>query len=305
MKIAVFGIGGVGGVVGGGLAKVYPETYFMARGENLAAIRRDGLKVESPTVGNFTIRPALASDRAEELGVMDAVIVACKGCDLEAACAAIAPLLKPETLVVPLLNGVLVSEVMEPLLPPCVLADGIFYGFSHLEGPGHVTHTAELCRVILGMRDGSRPAALTELVALLCQTGIRAELSGDILADSWRKYVRVCGLGVMCAYYDGPIGKVREHPGHEAVLREVTGAMMAVAAARGVTLPPELQDHLVESFRNETPDSITSLYRDLRSGKPAERTELRHLVGRMVEMAEQAGVPAPYHQAVLERWGRA
>ncbi|MBR1671800.1 MAG: 2-dehydropantoate 2-reductase [Fretibacterium sp.] len=318
MKIAVFGIGGIGGIVGGALARgpealsqrgpealsqrPPAETYFIARGKNLEAIRREGLRVESPAVGDFTVRPVLASDRAEDLGLMDAVIVACKGYDLEAACAAIAPMVGPETLVVSLLNGVLVSEVMEPLLPQCVLADGVIYIFSHLEGPGHVVQTSGLCRVTLGMRDGSQPAALTELADLLNQGGVRTDVSGNILVDSWRKYARVCSLGVMCAYYDGPVGKAREDPAHEAVLREVIGAMTAVAAARGVTLPPDLPDQLVETFEKERPDTITSLYRDLRSGKPAERTELRHLVGRMVEMGREAGIPTPYHQAVLERY---
>ena len=74
MKIAVFGIGGVGGIVGGALAKDHPDTYFYVRGDNLDAIHRNGLKVESAVFGDFTVRPKLASDKASELGVMDVIL---------------------------------------------------------------------------------------------------------------------------------------------------------------------------------------------------------------------------------------
>lgn len=114
MKIAVLGIGGVGGIVGGALAKNYTETYFYVRGKNLDAIRRRGLRVRSALLGDFTVQPKLASDSAEELGLMDVIFVSCKGYNLRAACESIAPMIKAETLVIPLLNGVIVSDMMRP-----------------------------------------------------------------------------------------------------------------------------------------------------------------------------------------------
>ncbi|MCR5347074.1 MAG: 2-dehydropantoate 2-reductase [Fretibacterium sp.] len=302
IKIAVFGIGGVGGLLGGALARVHPETYFLARGENLKAIQQNGLSVHSSQLGNFTACPGLASDNAADLGVMDVVILACKGYHLEEACRAAAPMLRPDTLVVPLLNGVLVSEIMKPLLPPCTLADGVIYVFSHLEGPGRVEHTSRFCRVILGMKDGSCPSALKELADLLNRAGVEARLSEEILAESWRKYVRVCSMGVMCCYYDGPAGKARRDPEYKKVLRGAVDSMIAVAAARGVRLPEELAGQVVEAFDKMPPEEVTSLYRDLSSGKPVEQTELRHLIGRMVEMGRELGVPTPYHEAACEKF---
>ena len=302
MKIAVSGIGGVGGLLGGALARVHPETYFLARGENLNAIREHGLSVQSAMLGDFTVRPKLASDDAAELGVMDAVIVACKGYHLESVCRAIAPMLGPDTAVIPLLNGVLVSGMMEPLLPPCQLSDGVIYIFSHLDGPGRVAHTSSFCRVILGMKDGSRPSALESLAGLLSEAGVEARVSENILVDSWRKYIRVCSMGVMCCYYDGPAGKAREDPDYKTVLRGSVGSMIAVAAAKGVRLPEELAGQVVEAFEKMPPDEVTSLYRDLRSGKPVEQTELHHLIGWMVEMGRELGVPTPYHEAAYRRF---
>ena len=302
MKIAVFGIGGVGGIVGGVLARAHPETFFCVRGKNLDAIRQDGLQVRSVQFGDFTVRPRLASDDAAELGPMDAVILSCKGHHLPKTCRAAAPMITPCTVVVPLLNGVLVSELLEPLLPPCVLADGVIYIFSHLEGPGRVAQTLGKCRVIAGMKDGSRPPALEELAGILNRAGVDTAVTEDILTESWRKYATMGSSSTMFCYYDGPAGKVRQDPGYETALRAVIGDMIAVAAARGVTLPADTADRLVENFSKTPPDTMTSLYRDLSGGKPAQDTELHHIIGRMVEMGRETGIPTPYHEAAYRRF---
>ncbi len=302
MKIAVFGIGGVGGIVGGALAKSHKETYFYVRGENLKAIRQQGLRVESASLGNFVAQPKLASDNAEDLGIMDVILLSCKGHNLKEACIAIGPMIEPGTVVIPLLNGVMVSEMMEPLLPPCLIADGTIRVFSHLEKPGHIVQDAGLCSIIFGMKDGSRTALLEEIAATLNNAGIPTTLSANILKDSWIKYVLMGSSSALYCYYDGPAGKVKDDPNHEAVLRAIAGAMTAVAAAKGVTLPEDLPDYCVEQFAKVPPDTMTSLYRDLSSGKAAKDTELDHIIGRMVELGKQTGVATPYHQAAYERF---
>lgn len=302
MKIAVFGIGGVGGFVGGALAKSHAETWFFARGENLEAIRAQGLKVQSSVLGNFVARPKGASDKGEEIGIMDAVIVCCKGYSLKSACEAISPVVGPETAVIPLLNGVIVSDIMEPMLPPCVLADGTIRVFSRLEKPGHVIQSMEMCSIAFGMKDGSRPARLDELASVLNTAGIRTAVSENIMVDSWSKYALMCGNSVMFCYYGGPAGTVREDPRHESVLRAVMGELVAVAAAKGVMLPADTAEKAAAVFSKMEPDAMSSLYRDLSSGKPVNQTELDHIIGRMVEMGRQTGVPTPYHTIAYERF---
>lgn len=302
MKIAVFGIGGVGGVVGGALARSHSDTYFYVRGENLDAIRRDGLRVRSVSLGDFVAHPRLASDNAAELGVMDAIFVSCKGYSLKAACEAITPMIGPETVVIPLLNGVIVSDIMEPLLPPCILADGTIRVFSWLEKPGSVVHNPGMCRIVLGMKDGSRPPQLEKIADILNNAGIETTLTDDIVLDSWAKYVMMGSNSVICCYYDGPLGKAREDPNHEKVVRAVIGDMVAVAAAKGVILPGDTADRHVEMFAKVPADTVTSLYRDLSSGKPANETELDHIIGRMIEFGRQTGIPTPYHKAAYERF---
>lgn len=302
MKIAVFGIGGVGGIVGGTLAKVHADTYFYVRGENLNAIRQNGLRVKSVLFGDFTVHPKLASDRAEEIGIMDAIFVSCKGYNLKAACEAITPMISPETVVIPLLNGVIVSDIMETLLPPCILADGAIRVFSWLEKPGQIMHNPGTCSIIFGMKDGSRPAKLEEIAAVLNKASIKTSLSDDIVLDSWAKYTLMCSNSVVFCYYDGPAGKVCLDPNYKNVLRAVTGELTAVAEAKGVMLPGDTADRYVNQFSKMPPETVTSLYRDLSSGKPAGETELDHIIGMMVELGRQTNIATPYHKAAYERF---
>jgi len=302
MKIAIFGIGGVGGIVGGPLSKSHLDTYFYVRGENLNAIRQNGLRVQSALFGDFTVQPKLASDKAEDFGIMDAVFISCKGYNLEKACELISPMIGPETVVIPLLNGVIVSDLMEPLLPHCLLADGAIRVFSWLEKPGHIMQNTKLCTIVFGMKDGSIPAKLGELAAILNKAGIETSISGNMLVDSWAKYAVMCGNSTVCCYYDGPTGKAFQYPDHGNVLRSVIGELVAVATVKGVALPENTADRWVADFLKMPPETMTSLYRDLSNGKPANETELDHVIGRMVELGQKTGVATPYHTAAYERF---
>src|SRR5438552_17187861 len=105
MKIAVFGVGGIGGLFGGRLAHSSEDVVFIARGEHLRAIRSEGLRVDSIS-GDFAVRSAKATDDPAEVGPVDVVLVAVKGWQVPEAAQAMRPLVGPETVVVPLLNGV-------------------------------------------------------------------------------------------------------------------------------------------------------------------------------------------------------
>ena len=304
MKIAVLGLGGVGGLIGGALAKVNEDTNFCVRGANKEAIQKNGLLVDSALLGSFVAHPAMAEEDASKIGIVDALIVACKGNALTAACAAAAPMVGEQTLVLPLLNGLLVSELMEPLLPPCVLADGIIHVFSHIEGPGHVVQEAGSSTVKMGMRmGGPRPPAMLELSRLLCDAGIPALLPDDIVLESWKKFTLMCGNSVIFGLYGGPASTVRADPGHEVVCRAVWQELIDVAQAMGVKLPADLVDGYAAEFERNPPDTVSSLYRDLRYGKAPEDTELAHVVGRLIALGRQCGIATPLHEKMFNKFG--
>lgn len=300
MKILIFGIGGIGGFVGGALARVADSIYFYSRGENGRTIGEKGIQVDSALLGSFTAHPVKVSHEAGEMGPMDLVFLSCKGNGLKEACRELAPMVTKDTVVVPLLNGVLVSELMEPLLPACHVADGTIRVFSHREGPGHVVQTAGSGKIVMGMKDGKNPPALYEAADLLQKAGIPAEVTGDIRLDSWEKYALMGSNSAVFCYFDGPAGKVRQQKDYLSILHEAVGEVMAVAKAKGVSFPVEYEENYIRIFRSLPDDTVTSLYRDLSGGKKAEDTEAAMILGRMVDMGKETGVEVPVFRRAWE-----
>ncbi|MDD2217011.1 MAG: 2-dehydropantoate 2-reductase [Eubacteriales bacterium] len=305
MKIAIVGIGGIGGFVGGALAKEYPdETYFIVRGDKKKAILENGMTVKSVLLGEFNAMPAIATDKPGEIGVVDVIFLANKGHVLADVCKQITPMIGPNTVIIPLLNGVMLSEIMEPLLPPCIIADGTIYIFSALTSPGVVEQTAGSCKIVFGLKDRSRPPILDEIAERLNKIGILCSISDNIAVDSWHKYVMMCGNSVVFCHYDAPAGGAQEQPDCEEVNRAVTAELVAVAKARGVTLPDDTADERLDDFMSLPPQTMSSLFRDLSTGKPAKETELFHIIGRMVDLAAEEGIDIPYHNEALQKYSQ-
>ena len=174
MRIAVMGTGGTGGYFGGLLAQSGEDVTFIARGENLKALQTNGLRVESMH-GDFTIQPVKATDDPASIGPVDAVLFATKTWQIEDAAALIRPLLGPETMILPTLNGVDV----EPLVR---LANG--------ETVRHEYETVELDRMLSVVRKLRR---IQEVVLAVNQEYIASAASGGefLLQGSYRNMNRM------------------------------------------------------------------------------------------------------------------
>lgn len=300
MRILIFGIGGIGGFAGGALAGIGSDVYFYVRGKNREAIEKEGLHVTSELLGDFTVHPKGMGQDGKALGKMDVILLACKGNGLAEACHDMAPMVATHTVVVPLLNGVLVSDLMEPLLPPCFIADGTIRVFSHLEKPGHVVQTAGSGQVVMGMKDGRDLPLLHELAALLQKSGIPAKVTDHIRLDSWEKYALMAANSALFCLFDGPAGKVRRQKNYRQVVAETVGEVIAMAKVQGVIIPPAYKEDYLRLFDSLPDDTVTSLYRDLKGGKKVEDTETEMILGRMVDFGKEAGLSVPCFEKAYE-----
>ena len=135
-KIIIAGIGGVGGYFGGLLAKCFEEdedvsVCFLARGAHLEVMRTNGLRVIKGS-DEFVARPAVVSDKAEELGVGEVIVICTKSYDLEATIAQLKPCINEHTIILPLLNGVDSTERIKAMLPNTIVLQGCAYIVSRL-----------------------------------------------------------------------------------------------------------------------------------------------------------------------------
>lgn len=300
MKILVLGIGGVGGFVGGALARNGADVYFFARGRNLEALKEKGLHLSSVLLGDFTVFPKDSGNDPHAWGKMDVIVLCCKGNGLSEALKDITPMIHEETLIVPLLNGVLDSEIIRPHLPPCHVADGTIRVFSHLEEAGHVAQTEGLGSIRMGMYGKENPKILEDFAALLRKCGIKAESTEDIALDSWKKYGIMGSNSAIFCYYGKPAGGVKKEEDHLSIVRGAVREVMAVADKKGVHIPEQFEDHFVSYFESLPANIVTSLFRDLSSGKKADDTEALMILGRMVEMGKETGVAVPIFTKAYE-----
>jgi 2-dehydropantoate 2-reductase len=291
MKVAIVGAGGVGGLIGSLLARAGSEVALVARGEHLRAIRDRGLRVETPK-GSFEVKVE-ASDDPSKLGPAAAVLVAVKTWQLREVAPALAPLLGPGAVAVPLLNGIDASDVLVEALGKERVCGGLCHVFAWIAGPGMVKTAGGAPRVTVGELDGGGRGRLEELSAALRSAGVDSAVVGDVRAALWEKLLFVGPLGAVGAAARSPAGVLRSTAETRALLEKAMREIETVARARGVSVSGSAVAAALARVDSLPPDATTSLHRDLVAGRPSE---LDDLVGAVVRAAAQTRTPAPAHE---------
>lgn len=301
MRIVILGAGGVGGVLGARLASAGHHVGFVARGETLRALRTDGLHVSTPQ-GELVVPRPEASDAPAELGPADVVFLCTKLYDLGEAAAACRPIVRDETLVVPIQNGIEADEIVAARLGRGCVAAGLVYTTSTSEAPGCVRQSSEIFRFVFGLRgrsgggDGGGAAARA-LEAACRSAGIDATLADDIAARLWAKLVFLGSVSAITCLGRLRIGRLRATPGTRALLVDAMREVIAVAAAEGVELAGDLIDRNLELLDSLPEDATSSMHADLMSGR---RLEVEWLSGAVARKGRERGVPTPIHRTACE-----
>jgi 2-dehydropantoate 2-reductase len=295
MKFVIAGAGGVGGYIGVRLTEAGHEVGYLVRGRSLAALRASGITLQAPQ-GEVTLGPQKASDRAEDLGAADAVIVTVKLYDLEALAPRLAPLLNGETAVVPLQNGVEAHAMLAKAMPGARPLKGTVSIKSSLACPGIVDAKSEFCRMRFGEGDG-KPSARTERLAktMSAAIGVSAVATPDIELDLWKKFVMLTSFSATACLARARIGQVLDDPEARAFALDAAREAAAVGRARGVALPDDIVEATMQQVVGMPREGKPSMLEDLEAGR---RLELPWLSGAVVRLGREAGVATPLHAMI-------
>ena len=291
MRITVMGTGGVGGYFGARLAAAGEDVVFVARGAHLAAIRQDGLRVES-IKGDVRIFPAQATDRPEEVGTVDWVLCAVKAWQVGEAAEAMKPMVGPRTTVLPLQNGVEAADQLTSVLGKEAVVGGAAWIAAHVVSPGLIRHPAIEPRVALGELGGPPSPRVQAMRDAFDRAGVAVEASADIRAVLWTKLLFISSISGVGAVARAAAGEVREVPETRALLAAAMREVEAVARALGVTLAPDVVEKTLAFVDGMPPATTASMQRDIWDGRPSE---LEAQNGAIVRLGRQAGVPTPTH----------
>jgi 2-dehydropantoate 2-reductase len=293
VKLAVVGAGGVGGYFGGRLALGGHDVALLARGPHLAALRERGLQVRSAK-GDFTVDVA-ASDEATDIGTVDVVLFCVKSYDTETAARWLMPLLRDDTAVVSLQNGIDNEEKIAAAVGPEHVVGGAAFIFSSLAKPGMISHTGGPARIVFGELTGERSSRVERLMEACREAAIDAEVPPDIRVVLWTKFAFICATAGLTAAVRLPLGEIRGSAESWRMFRRIVAEIVALAQAEGVPLGDDVVDAQVDFAASLEPGSYSSLYNDLVAGK---RLELDALHGSVVRRAARRGLPVPANEAI-------
>jgi 2-dehydropantoate 2-reductase len=295
MRIAIVGAGGVGGLLGALLLRGGHQVSFVARGAQLQALRAQGLSVEG-AVGTFSVPPPPAAEEATQLPPADAVLVAVKAWQVSSLAPSLAPLLSAGGFAVPLQNGVEARDRLAAALGPERVVGGLCHMISWIERPGLLRQTGPAPSVTVGEWSGGGSPRLQQLCEALSDAGISAAIAPRVQDAVWEKALFVEALGAVGAAARLPVGSWRAVPESRALLLGAMRETDAVARACGSELGESAVGRALARIDALPPEATASMQRDLAAGRPSE---LDDQTGAIVRIAQQRGVAAPLHVALL------
>ena len=295
MRIAVMAAGAVGGYFGGRLAAAGHDVFFIARGANLAALKSDGLRIES-VHGDLHLPKVNATDDAKSVGPVDIVLFAVKLWDTETAATAARPLVGAGTRVITLQNGIDSVERVAPILGADRTIGGAAYIASVIAAPGVIKHTSQFARVRYGRADKRSDAALQALADASAAAKLDMDLSSDINVELWEKFIFLTAMAGATSSLRANVGQIKVDPELLAFYRALMQEAYAVGKAKGVALAPDFvgsrMDYLVTKIE---PGMKASMAHDLERGN---RLELDWLSGKVRELGRALAIPTPASDTV-------
>jgi len=296
LRIAVMGSGGVGGYLGARLVQGGADVTFVARGAHLAAMRANGLAVESEHEP-ICLPRVNATDDPRTIGPVDIVLFSVKLWDMESAAHSVLPIVGPETGIISFQNGVQKDDALRKLFGADAVMGGVAYMATTIGRPGVIVQTGIMQRMIFGEYDGRRSPRAEALLAAALRGGIKAEISDDIRRAIWEKYVFLVGLSGGTTSVRLPLGPIRNHPRTRQLLLDLMREAAAVGRAQGVALPEDYAERRLAFIDGLPADMTSSMHHDLERGQPLE---LRWLSGGVVEMGAELGVATPVNRSVYD-----
>ena len=289
MKILIMGTGAIGGCYGGLLARSGEDVVFMARGDNLKAIRERGLRVKSATFGEFSVRPE-AVGALDGAWTADLALFCVKGYHNEQAIADMSPAVGEGTTILTLQNGIGGGDRLGERFGIDSVLLGAAYIDAERTAPGVVAQRGSPPRIVLGEAHGELSERAQVVADVLNRAGIETEISSSILTALWSKLIYICALSGMTCITRASFAEVLETPETLAMTRQVMDEALKVGQASGVALDDGITDTVMAGFHEEKGGLVSSMYIDLTAGNPLEVSLINGAVARI---GKEVGVFTP------------
>jgi 2-dehydropantoate 2-reductase len=311
MRIAIIGAGAIGGWIGVRLAKAGNAVSVLARGATLAAIQKNGWTLRSAD-GDDT-RAVAASDDPAALGEQDLVVLALKGPALPSVAPSLLPLIGPETVVVPAMNGVpwwfmlgdageashLQLDSVDPggviaaSIPARSIIGSVVHASASVEAPGITVHKAGN-GIILGEPGGTISARLDAVATIFEAAGFDVTRSTDIRRDIWYKLWGNLTMNPISALTGATCDRILDDPLVRGFVLSCMAEAQAIGNRIGCTIDQAGEDRILVTRKLGA--FKTSMLQDAENGRPLE---IDQLLAAPREIAQALGIATPSLDALL------
>jgi len=299
--VLVAGAGALGSVLGGMLARAGWPVTLLGRAPHLAAVRRDGLRIEGLFGEHRVPDLGTASDVGEIAGRFGAILLTVKSWDTTSMVRAVAPHLAPDGVLVSLQNGLGNLEAAADVMGAArVLGARVIFG-SEVVAPGRVRVTVYADPVLVGSPDPAdavRTRAASVWAERLDAAGVPTRATPTLLADLWAKVLYNAALNPLGALLGVPYGRLAEDAATRDIMDAVLDETFAVAAASGIRLPWPAAAYRRDFYERLVPSTArhrSSMLQDLECGRP---TEIDAINGYVASRGRRLGIAVPVSETL-------
>lgn len=283
MRFLIVGAGALGGYFGGRLLAAGQDVSFLLRERRAAQIAQTGLNIKSDLGDlHFPKPPVVLAQSLNEH--FDVILVGCKAYDLDATMDSIAPAVGPNTMILPLLNGLRHLDALAQRFGQARVLGGFCFISAALDAQGTVQHLGDYHILCYGEQDGTRTPRIEALEQAFVQANFTAQLSPDILQAMWEKWISIAALAGITCLMRGSIGDIVNAGGADIALA-LYEECCAIAAHNG-HVPGEAGLERARKLLTAPGSQLTaSMFKDMQRGA---LTEADHILGELIRRSEDA-----------------
>lgn len=273
MRILVVGAGAIGGYFGARLLQAGRDVTFLVRPRRAAQIAEHGLRVKSPHGDlHFPKPPLVLSEQIAQ--PFDVVLLSCKAYDLDSAMDGIAPAVGPDTVIVPMLNGMRHLDQLDARFGAARVMGGRCLISSTLDDQGTILHLSNFHVLSFGERPSGTSERAQALAELFGNAGFDVQRSDAMLQDMWEKWLFLATLASATCLMRAAIGDILAAPRGRETIAALLGEVAAIAAANGYPArAPALEQANATLFAAGSP-LMASMLRDLERGAAIESDQI-------------------------------
>ncbi|TDR85145.1 ketopantoate reductase family protein [Enterovirga rhinocerotis] len=287
MRILVVGAGSTGGYFGGRLAEAGRDVTFLVRPGRAAQLAKTGLVIRSPH-GDATLAPKLVEADGID-APYDLVLLTVKAFGLEGALRDIAPAIGPDTMIMPVLNGMRHVDAIGALYGGALIG-GVCKVAATLDPEGRIVQLATFQELAYGELDGSASDRTKRLDETMQGAGFSARLSPAIAREMWEKWTLLATLGGICCLMRGTVGDIEAASGGRDFVLRFLGEVVTIVETDGVAPSAAYLDTITKQLTQKGSPMASSMYRDLTSGLPVEADQI---LGDLEARAKRHGIDSP------------